>query len=95
MTADPLPGLSWLTMRTLLAVLLTTSLGGLATACAGKLDTAARTQAAADFKCPEDQISLARDEVYGKYHVKGCKQKGVYSAQCLMGKCSAERLRGE
>jgi hypothetical protein len=65
------------------------------TGCAGKLDKAARTQAAADFKCPEDQITLARDEVYGKYHVKGCKQKGVYSAQCLMGNCSAERLRGE
>ena len=36
-----------------------------------------------------------RDEVYGKYHVEGCKQKGVYSAECLMGNCKAERLRGE
>ncbi len=78
-------------MRTLLAALLLS----LATGCAGKLDKAARAQAAADFKCPEDQISLTRDEVYGKYQIKGCKQKGVYSAQCLMGKCSAERLRGE
>lgn len=81
-------------MRTALALLLCTVTIGL-TGCAGKLDKAARSQAAADFKCAEDQISLTRDEVYGKYHVKGCDQKGVYSAQCLMGKCSAERLRGE
>jgi hypothetical protein len=79
-------------MRTALAaLLLCTALSG----CAGKLDKATRTQAAADFKCGEDQLKLRRDEVYGKYHVSGCKQKGVYSAQCLMGKCSAERLRGE
>ncbi|MCY0995404.1 hypothetical protein OV203_50230 [Nannocystis sp. ILAH1] len=32
---------------------------------------------------------------YGKYHVAGCGQKGVYSAQCLMGDCSAQRLQGE
>ncbi|HEY0136228.1 MAG TPA: hypothetical protein VGB85_19220 [Nannocystis sp.] len=65
------------------------------TGCAGKLDKVTRTQAAADFKCAEDQLNVARDEVYGKYHVSGCDQKGVYSAQCLMGKCSAERLKGE
>ncbi len=78
-------------MLTLLAVLAL----ALATGCAGKLDKAARAQAAADFKCPADQISLSRDEVYGKYHVKGCKQKGVYSAECLMGNCKAERLSGD
>lgn len=79
-------------MRTVLAaLLLCTALSG----CAGKLDKAARAQAATDFKCAEDKIQLRRDEVYGKYHVKGCDQKGVYSAQCLLGKCSAERLRGE
>lgn len=78
-------------MRTALAVLLLT----LASGCAGKLDKVTRTQAAADFKCPEDQISLARDEVYGKYHVKGCNQKAVYSAECLMGNCKAERLQGK
>ena len=78
-------------MRTVLAALLLCTLSG----CAGKLDKAARAQAATDFKCTEDKIQLRRDEVYGKYHVSGCKQKGVYSAQCLMGKCSAERLRGK
>lgn len=79
-------------MRTALAaLLLCTALSG----CAGKLDKAARTQAAADFKCAEDKIDLRRDAVYGKYRVSGCGNKGVYSAQCLMGKCSAERLRGE
>ena len=65
------------------------------TGCAGKLDKATRAQAATDFKCPAEQIQLTRDEVYGKYRVQGCDQKGVYSAQCLMGNCSAERLRGE
>ncbi len=75
--------------------LLTASLAASLAGCAGKLDNAARAQAAADFKCPADQVALTRDEVYGKYHVTGCKQKGVYSAQCLMGKCSAERLRGK
>lgn len=64
-------------------------------ACAGKLEKTTRTQAAADFKCAEDKLKLRGDEVYGKYHVAGCGQKGVYSAQCLMGKCSAERLKGE
>lgn len=82
-------------LRPTLVALLTGSLIGSLTGCAGKLDNAARAQAAADFKCPEDQVALTRDEVYGKYHVTGCKQKGVYSAQCLMGKCSAERLRGK
>ncbi len=79
-------------MRTALifAVILTALTG-----CVGKLDKATRTQAATDFKCAPDQLSVARDEVYGKYHVRGCDQKGVYSAQCLMGKCSAERLKGE
>lgn len=91
MTAGPRLGLSSPTMRTALAVLAL----ALTTGCAGKLDNAARAQAAADFKCPADQISLRRDEVYGKYHVEGCKQKGVYSAECLMGNCKAERLRGE
>jgi hypothetical protein len=79
-------------MRTALALALAcTAL----TACAGKLDKVTRTQAAADFKCDEAEIQLRRDEVYGKYHVSGCKQKGVYSAQCLMGDCKAERLKGE
>ncbi|HEY8379959.1 MAG TPA: hypothetical protein VIK91_25890 [Nannocystis sp.] len=64
-------------------------------ACAGKLEQATRTQAAADFSCPADQLTVRGDEVYGKYYVSGCGQKGVYSAQCLMGKCSAERLQGE
>jgi hypothetical protein len=64
-------------------------------ACAGKLQQATRTQAAADFKCDAAALQITGDEVYGKYHVSGCDQKGVYSAQCLMGKCSAERLKGE
>lgn len=64
-------------------------------ACAGKLEQATRTQAAADFTCDADTLTIRGDEVYGKYHVAGCGQKGVYSAQCLMGKCSAERLKGE
>lgn len=82
-------------MRTALAaLLLCTAISGLS-GCAGKLDKATRTQAAADFKCAEDKIDVRRDEVYGKYQVSGCDQKGVYSAQCLLGKCSAERLRGE
>lgn len=63
--------------------------------CAGKLEKATRTQAAADFKCDADKLQLRGDEVYGKYHVAGCGQKGVYSAQCLMGDCSAQRLKGE
>lgn len=78
-------------MRTLLLAALACTLAG----CAGKLDNATRKQAAKDFDCKEDQISLKRDEVYGKYRVDGCGQSGVYSAQCLMGNCSAERLRGE
>jgi len=79
-------------MRNLLALALAcTALAG----CAGKLDKAARTQAAKDFDCKEEQITLKRDEVYGKYRAAGCGQDGVYSAQCLMGNCSAERLRGE
>ncbi|WAS90143.1 hypothetical protein [Nannocystis punicea] len=64
-------------------------------ACAGKLEKATRTQAAADFKCDADKLKVRGDEVYGKYHVAGCGQKGVYSAQCLMGDCSAQRLQGE
>ncbi|MBZ5711512.1 hypothetical protein [Nannocystis pusilla] len=64
-------------------------------ACAGKLETATRTQAAADFNCDADKLKVRGDEVYGKYHVAGCGQKGVYSAQCLMGDCSAQRLKGE
>lgn len=64
-------------------------------ACAGKLEKTTRTQAASDFKCAEDKLSIRGDEVYGKYHVAGCGQRGVYSAQCLMGKCSADRLKGE
>ena len=75
----------------LAALLLCTALSG----CAGKLDKVTRTQAAADFKCAEDQVQIKRDAVYGKYRAEGCGQKGVYSAQCLMGNCSAERLRGE
>ncbi len=63
--------------------------------CAGKLDKVTRTQAAKDFNCADDQLTVTRDEVYGKYRVSGCAQKGVYSAQCLMGNCSAERLKGE
>jgi len=78
-------------MRTALTLLLLTALTG----CAGKLDKVTRTQAAKDFSCAEDQLTVARDEVYGKYRVSGCAQKGVYSAQCLMGNCSAERLKGE
>ncbi|MDC0675119.1 hypothetical protein [Nannocystis radixulma] len=64
-------------------------------ACAGKLEKATRTQAAADFNCGADKLKIRGDEVYGKYHVAGCGQKGVYSAQCLMGDCSAQRLKGE
>ncbi|MCY1005017.1 hypothetical protein OV079_05415 [Nannocystis pusilla] len=64
-------------------------------ACAGKLEKVTRTQAAADFKCDADKLKVRGDEVYGKYHVAGCGQKGVYSAQCLMGDCSAQRLQGE
>lgn len=79
-------------MRTALVAL---SLCVLATGCVGKLEKATRTQAAADFSCSESEIQIARDEVYGKYHVTGCAQKGTYSAQCLMGKCSAEKLRGD
>lgn len=79
-------------MRHALAVaFMCTALAG----CASKLDKATRTQAAADFKCDEAKLNVKRDEVYGKYRVDGCGQKGVYSAQCLMGNCSAERLRGE
>jgi hypothetical protein len=77
-------------MRTALLVLACLLAG-----CAGKLDKATRTQAAKDFECSEDQVTIKRDEVYGKYRAEGCGQDGVYSAQCLMGKCSAERLRGE
>jgi hypothetical protein len=75
-------------------LLLCTCLVALA-GCAGKLEKATRTQAAADFKCAEDQLEVSGDEVYGKYRVAGCGQRGTYSAQCLMGKCSAEKLRGE
>lgn len=64
-------------------------------ACAGKLEKTTRTQAAADFTCEADKLTVRGDEVYGKYYVSGCGQKGVYSAHCLMGKCSAERLKGE
>ncbi|MCY1063905.1 hypothetical protein [Nannocystis sp. RBIL2] len=64
-------------------------------ACAGKLEKVTRTQAAADFKCDAEKLKVRGDEVYGKYHVAGCGQKGVYSAQCLMGDCSAQRLQGE
>ena len=64
-------------------------------ACAGKLEKTTRTQAAADFGCDADKLQVRGDDVYGKYHVAGCGQKGVYSAQCLMGNCSAERLKGE
>lgn len=64
-------------------------------ACASKLQRAARTQAAADFKCSEAEVNLKGDEVYGKYYAEGCGQKGVYSAQCVLGSCSAERLKGE
>ena len=79
-------------MRTALATLFfCTALTG----CVGKLEKATRTQAASDFKCDASQIQIGRDEVYGKYHVTGCKQKGVYSAQCVMGDCKAERLKGE
>jgi len=78
-------------MRTALLLTVALALSG----CAGKLDKTTRTQAATDFKCAEDQLTVTRDEVYGKYQVSGCDQKGVYSAQCLMGKCSAERLKGE
>lgn len=82
-------------MRTLLAAALAcTTLVGL-TGCAGKLDKVTRTQAAADFKCDADKVSISRDEVYGKYRAEGCGQKGVYSAECLLGNCKAERLRGE
>ena len=77
-------------MRTALVLIALTLTG-----CAGKLDKVTRKQAAVDFKCGEDQLNVVRDEVYGKYHVRGCDQKGVYSAQCLMGNCSAERLKGE
>jgi hypothetical protein len=50
----------------------------------------------ADFDCkPRSRSTIKRDDVYGKYRVAGCGQDGVYSAQCLMGNCSAERLRGE
>lgn len=82
-------------MRTASAVLFTALIGAALTGCVGKLEKAARTQAATDFKCDASAVQVARDEVYGKYHVSGCDQKGTYSAQCLMGKCSAERLRGE
>ncbi len=64
-------------------------------ACSGKLVQATRTQAAADFKCEAGKLDVRGDEVYGKYHVAGCGQKGVYSAQCVMGNCSAERLKGQ
>lgn len=64
-------------------------------ACAGKLEKVTRTQAAADFNCDADKLKVRGDEVYGKYHVAGCGQKGVYSAQCLMGDCSAQRLQGK
>lgn len=64
-------------------------------ACAGKLETATRTQAAADFACAADKLTIKGDEVYGKYRVAGCGKKGVYSAQCVMGTCSAEKLKGE
>lgn len=64
-------------------------------ACAGKLEKVTRAQAASDFKCDADKLKVRGDEVYGKYHVAGCGQKGVYSAQCLMGDCSAQRLQGE
>lgn len=63
--------------------------------CAGKLEKTTRTQAAADFECDAAELEVRGDSVYGKYHVAGCGQKGVYSAQCVMGKCSADRLRGE
>jgi hypothetical protein len=67
----------------------------LLSACAGKLEKTTRTQAAADFGCDAGKLEVRGDDVYGKYHVAGCGQKGVYSAQCLMGNCSAERLKGE
>ena len=79
-------------MRTALLVL---AAALLLPACSGKLVQATRTQAAADFKCDAGQLAIQGDEVYGKYRVAGCGQKGVYSAQCVMGKCSAERLKGE
>jgi hypothetical protein len=82
-------------MRTALAATFIALLGTALTGCVGKLEKATRTQAATDFKCAESAVTLQSDEVYGKYHVSGCDQKGTYSAQCLMGKCSAERLRGE
>ncbi len=65
------------------------------TGCSGKLVKATRAQAAADFKCSEDQLTITGDQVYGKYRVSGCDQKGVYSAECVFGNCKAERLRGE
>jgi len=71
------------------------ALAALLPGCASKLQKATRTQAAADFQCSESEIELKGDEVYGKYYAAGCGQKGVYSAQCLMGKCSAEKLKGE
>lgn len=64
-------------------------------ACSGKLVQATRTQAASDFNCDAAKLDVKGDEVYGKYHVAGCGQKGVYSAQCVAGNCSAERLKGE
>ncbi|MEZ4448367.1 MAG: hypothetical protein R3B09_02730 [Nannocystaceae bacterium] len=67
------------------------SVGG----CAGKLEGAARAQAAADFRCDAAAIELRGDDVHGKFHASGCGQQGTYSAECLAGKCSAERLRGE
>lgn len=64
-------------------------------ACASKLEVTTRNQAAADFKCDAASLEVRGDQVYGKYRVSGCGQKGVYSAQCVLGNCSAERLKGE
>lgn len=81
-------------MRPALAALVALTAASLS-GCAGKLEQATRTQAAADFNCDAGALQVRGDEVYGKYHVAGCGQKGVYSAQCVMGNCSAERLKGE
>lgn len=78
-------------MRIVLAVVIVLALPG----CAAKLEKATRTQAAADFKCDAAELEVRGDNVYGKYYVSGCGKKGVYSAQCVLGNCSAERLKGE
>lgn len=75
-------------MRSPALLFLALSLAG----CAGRMETAVRRQAAADFSCAENQINLKQQVSAGylaNYDAQGCGRQATYQSACNLFACRA------